>query len=68
MRTDINFKLICSRCGELLEADSENKESKINYHSAFNAEMVMAINPCKHCINKAEKPIRLIKEALQING
>lgn len=63
MRTNIGFKLLCANCGSPLEACS--KQSKINYGSAYEAECQMKIIPCNHCMSEAEKPARLIKQALR---
>ena len=64
MRTDIRFKLICSICGNVLEADSDR--SKMEYPSAFVANSVMAVKPCSVCYSRAREPVRMIARALKI--
>ena len=63
MRTDIRFNLVCSKCGNELEAD--NKKSKLEYRSASKATTKMAIKPCSHCYRAAREPARLIAVAIK---
>jgi len=41
MRTDFNFKIKCSYCGQLLEADID--KSKLTASSAYNEEFIILI-------------------------
>lgn len=68
MRTDIHFILTCSNCGETLECDLDKSRNGGEGHSAFNAEMHMAIKPCEKCYDKARRPGKLIAEALKEIG
>ncbi|MCP4090265.1 MAG: hypothetical protein GY746_10785 [Gammaproteobacteria bacterium] len=63
MRTDIRFKLVCSKCGNDLEAD--NDRSEMEYNSAFMAVSKMAIKPCSECYRKARQPLEMISNALK---
>lgn len=62
MRSNIEFKLTCAKCGNDLEADSD--KSKMKYNSAYNAIAQMAIKPCRRCYSEAIRPAQLIKEAI----
>ena len=61
-RTDIHLKLKCRDCGELLELDSS--KSKFEFNSAYNAESVMVIIPCRSCKANSDEPLRLMRKAL----
>jgi hypothetical protein len=65
MRTDINIRLVCSICDKLLESDSINNKSRIEYSSADNTTAVIAIVPCRTCYEKAKLPAQLISQALK---
>lgn len=64
MRTEIIFKLTCSVCGSDLEADENSKETKFECDSANSLRSSIAIVPCKTCISKAEKPIKMLREVI----
>lgn len=63
-RADIHFKLTCANCGNLLEVEADSKKTRMHFHSAFNAEAVMAIKPCSVCYAEAQRPLKLLREAL----
>ena len=65
LRTEIKFKLVCSRCGKLLECDSDKEKTFIEFGSAYKAGAVIAIRPCENCYAEAMRPIEMIKEALK---
>lgn len=68
MRTKMSFELICSVCGKTLECDVDPKVdgNRVIFNSAFTAEGKMSIIPCRHCLEEAQRPIRLIRQALQL--
>jgi hypothetical protein len=63
MRTNIEFKLTCANCGQDLEACSD--KSEMEYHSARNATANMKIKPCSKCHEEAQRPAKLLKEAMR---
>jgi len=64
MRTNVNLEMVCSKCGEVLEADST--KSKINCGSAYEFRSIIAIKPCKNCYLLVSKPLELMKEAFKV--
>lgn len=66
MRTKLSFELVCSKCGDTLECDSEFKDNRIVFNSAYTAESKMAIKPCRRCYDEAYMPIKLIQRALEM--
>jgi hypothetical protein len=65
MRTDIHLQFICSRCGNALAIDCDNKSTRFEYHSAFNGQAVMAIIPCQYCIAVECEPARQLAAAVK---
>lgn len=66
MRTKLSMRLICSCCGRELECDADSKETRFNFNSAYEAEVVMSIKPCEICLFENGQPVRLLKEALNL--
>lgn len=67
MRTEISFKLVCSKCGDTLECDSNTPDrNKVTFGSAYKAEASLAIKPCERCMEKATEPLKLMKKALGV--
>lgn len=70
MRTESNLKIICSGCGNPVDFDKadgklrEGNCSAIEYNSAFEIEIRLAIKPCRVCVENAHRPVRLMREAL----
>jgi len=65
MRTEIIFKLVCSECGETLEAYTGDN-TKTAAHNAFNAEAQISIKPCQNCYYNARKPILLLRQVIDL--
>ena len=65
MRTDIRFNLVCSICGDKLEAETNEGNSGIRCDSSENITAYMAIKPCEKCYKKASLPGNLIKQAMK---
>lgn len=69
-RNDLYFTLICSVCGNKLSVVLNNNE-QANFHSsigadnAYSFETKIAVEPCKKCYEKGQKPRRLLKEILE---
>ena len=66
MRTVLQLTLVCSKCGNALECDSNPERTKMLFHSHAQAEAVMGIRPCENCYIEARKPIELLKRALTL--
>lgn len=64
MRTNINFRLVCAKCGNEMEADLE--KSKMHASGCEEATAKVAIEPCMTCYRKAKEPERLINKALEL--
>lgn len=64
MRTVLRLTLVCSKCGNALECESNPEKTKMLFHSHAQAEAVMGIRPCENCYTEARKPIELLKRAL----
>lgn len=68
IRTDIAFKLVCSKCGETLECDADTPDrNKIAFGSAYKAEAHLAIKPCERCTEEAAEPLKLMRKALGLH-
>jgi len=70
MRNESNLKIVCSGCGNPVDFDKADGElrkghcSAIEYNSAFEIEVRLAIRPCRVCVENARRPMLLMREAL----
>lgn len=67
MRTEIQFKLVCAKCGKVLSADSSSKHTRVYPRSASHQEASIAIVPCKICFEEAQRPLKYFKELIKIS-
>lgn len=63
-RTDLSFKILCSICDNELTANSD--KCKFEYNSAYKATAKLFINPCSNCYNETMKPVKLLKQAMDL--
>ena len=67
-RNDLSLRLLCKECGERLSVEYTNQIG-VTCDNASSLAVTMKVDPCKRCKERAEKPVRLLSDAMKIlNG